>query len=596
MKFRIAEAVRTVLTGLCLALLSASTHAWWNEEWGFRKQLDIDTSASGIGVSQPIVGAPVLVRLHAGNFQYFGDMQPSGADLRFIAADDVTPLPFHVERFDPVGQVALIWVQVPNLLPGMAAQTLYMYYGNAAAPVAGNAGQTYDKDMGLVLHMDAQQGLQDATAYAVPINEQTATPEPLGIIGSALRFEPGQQLRFGSAPTLAIQPQRGWTLSVWVKAATAQTSGALFRVVDPINGELSLLLDGLTPTLRYQAAAVDSLPQELGAQVALVPGTWTHLGVQIRGQETTFLVDGQVAGEAMLALPALSGRVILGTDSQEVGLSQVTLDELQLSNTARSVDWFKLQAGSQSMDAMLLRYGEDSQSDDGETESHFTTTLRNVDWGGFEGIIIFVCLILAVFSWYVMLQKGLHLRRVGLANERFRQGFRETEELMALGEQGTRQYRPSTLAELYNRAHSEIDKRIAVGSVGAASANYLSPEALAAIRANVNAENVGISQQLNKLMVFLTLAIAGGPFLGLLGTVVGVMVTFAGIAASGDVNINAIAPGIAAALVATVAGLVVAIPALFGYNYLSTQLKEIVTENNVFAEELMANTTESFAS
>ena len=69
-------------------------------------------------------------------------------------------------------------------------------------------------------------------------------------------------------------------------------------------------------------------------------------------------------------------------------------------------------------------------------------------------------------------------------------------------------------------------------------------------------------------MVLLTIAISGGPFLGLLGTVVGVMITFAAIAAAGDVNINAIAPGISAALLATVAGLAVAIPALFGYNYL----------------------------
>ena len=76
-------------------------------------------------------------------------------------------------------------------------------------------------------------------------------------------------------------------------------------------------------------------------------------------------------------------------------------------------------------------------------------------------------------------------------------------------------------------------------------------------------------------MVILTIAISGGPFLGLLGTVVGVMITFAAIAASGDVNVNAIAPGIAAARVATVAGLFVAIPALFGYNYLISRIKGV---------------------
>ncbi len=83
-------------------------------------------------------------------------------------------------------------------------------------------------------------------------------------------------------------------------------------------------------------------------------------------------------------------------------------------------------------------------------------------------------------------------------------------------------------------------------------------------------------------MVLLTIAISGGPFLGLLGTVIGVMITFAGVAAAGDVNVNAIAPGIAAALVATIAGLAVAIPALFGYNWLITRIK-VVSSNCMFS-------------
>jgi biopolymer transport protein ExbB len=89
-------------------------------------------------------------------------------------------------------------------------------------------------------------------------------------------------------------------------------------------------------------------------------------------------------------------------------------------------------------------------------------------------------------------------------------------------------------------------------------------------------------------MVLLTIAIAGGPFLGLLGTVMGVMITFAAIASTGDVNINAIAPGIAAALAATVAGLAVAIPSLFGYNYLLTLIKDITADMRVFSDEFVA--------
>ncbi|RZI39601.1 MotA/TolQ/ExbB proton channel family protein, partial [Herbaspirillum sp. HC18] len=83
-------------------------------------------------------------------------------------------------------------------------------------------------------------------------------------------------------------------------------------------------------------------------------------------------------------------------------------------------------------------------------------------------------------------------------------------------------------------------------------------------------------------------------FLGLLGTVVGVMITFAAIAASGDVNVNAIAPGIAAALVATVAGLGVAIPALFAYNYLTIRIKDASSEMQVFVDEFITRIAESY--
>jgi len=85
------------------------------------------------------------------------------------------------------------------------------------------------------------------------------------------------------------------------------------------------------------------------------------------------------------------------------------------------------------------------------------------------------------------------------------------------------------------------------------------------------------------------------PYVGLLGTVVGVMITFAAIAASGDVNVNAIAPGIAAALVATVAGLGVAIPALFGYNYLISRIKDLTNDIQVFVDEFVTKMAEFYS-
>src|SRR5262249_24329804 len=123
----------------------------------------------------------------------------------------------------------------------------------------------------------------------------------------------------------------------------------------------------------------------------------------------------------------------------------------------------------------------------------------------------------------------------------------------------------------------------------------LHAEAIEAIRSGLHAELLRANQQLNRHMVLLTIAISGGPFLGLLGTVVGVMITFASIAGAGDVNVNAIAPGIAAALVATVAGLGVAIPALFGYNWLLTRIKNSTTSMQVFVDELVTRVAEAYS-
>ena len=119
--------------------------------------------------------------------------------------------------------------------------------------------------------------------------------------------------------------------------------------------------------------------------------------------------------------------------------------------------------------------------------------------------------------------------------------------------------------------------------------------AIEAIRATLDASQTRMGQSLGNQMVWLTISISGGPFLGLLGTVVGVMITFAAIAAAGEVNVNAIAPGTAAALVATTAGLAVAIPCLFGYNYLNTRIKGITTDMRVFVDELVARLAETYS-
>jgi biopolymer transport protein ExbB/TolQ len=94
------------------------------------------------------------------------------------------------------------------------------------------------------------------------------------------------------------------------------------------------------------------------------------------------------------------------------------------------------------------------------------------------------------------------------------------------------------------------------------------------------------AMSLEKGMIVLSTAVAGGPFLGLLGTVWGVMETFAGIARAGSASLNAMAPGVAGALICTVIGLLVAIPAMFSYNFMVTTIRAITQELDGFASRL----------
>ena len=229
--------------------------------------------------------------------------------------------------------------------------------------------------------------------------------------------------------------------------------------------------------------------------------------------------------------------------------------------------------------------------------------MQNVTLDGW--VVIGMLIIMAFISWAVMVAKGFAIGETEKGNSVFLNTFRkagmpngssadhadqhgkEQSFLQIPGGEAT--YKGSSIYRIYNAGVGEIGARFANGAP-----MTLTPAAIDVIKARLDATLIRENQKLNSLMVLLTIAISGGPFLGLLGTVVGVMITFAAIAATGDVNIAAIAPGIAAALVATVAGLGVAIPALFGYNYLGSKIKNITADMHVFVDEMITRLAESY--
>jgi biopolymer transport protein ExbB len=128
----------------------------------------------------------------------------------------------------------------------------------------------------------------------------------------------------------------------------------------------------------------------------------------------------------------------------------------------------------------------------------------------------------------------------------------------------------------------------------AAGAKYLPVQAITAFKAALDRASLRESKSTTGGLLILTLSIAGGPFLGLLGTVWGVINTFAGVAEAGEANLAAIAPGVASALACTLAGLIVAIPALFAYSYLSSQIKNGMADMNIFLGEFITLVEEEY--
>ena len=597
-------------------LASSNALAWWNGDWAYRKEITFDLSPTGAGINDTVADAPVLVRLSLGNFAYFNDTKPDGSDLRFIAGDDKTPLKFHIERFDPQAQIAFVWVTVPRLTAGVNTDKVYLYYGNKNAPAGADAGGGYDKNQVLVYHFGAPaSAAQDSTAYKSEPSNFGAEVNPASLIGSGLRFAGAQSLTIPAAGSLRLLPAQGTTVSAWVRIESAQSGAYVAQLADG-GRELILGIEGAQTFARY----VDGSTVQVGSTTALSTGEWHHLALTAGSGQLALFVDGESAGTSPVTLNEIGGALTVGAGTGNAHAFSGELDELEVSNVARPAAWLKAAARSQGVVAPLVVYGGDATNESDSGQSYIGTTLRSVTLDGW--IIIGILAILFFLSVAIMIGKLAFLGRVTKGNRQFLGEFRkmgddpaalerargkqtgggdafegtgDAELPSVFSKEDPATFGSSTLWRLYHLGMRETMKRLEGQSVGAARLKSLSAQSIEAIRATLDATHTRMGQQLSGQMVWLTISIAGGPFLGLLGTVVGVMITFAAIAVAGDVNVNAIAPGTAAALVATVAGLGVAIPCLFGYNYLNTRIKEIGADNHVFVDEFVTRIAETYS-
>jgi len=217
-------------------------------------------------------------------------------------------------------------------------------------------------------------------------------------------------------------------------------------------------------------------------------------------------------------------------------------------------------------------------------------------------------IILSIFSWTVIITKGRQLYRARKAGKKFFKAYRETRDPLELARRGE-EFDGAPAYELYYTGAEEVEYQLKNHPVrveqvksrshghgsgsSTAETDILARQITTKISAasfdqvRVSLERAASTQALalEKGMIILSTAVAGGPFIGLLGTVWGVMETFSGIARANAASLTAMAPGVAGALIATVTGLFVAIPAMFAYNYMVTMVRAITQELDAFASE-----------
>jgi biopolymer transport protein TolQ len=210
-------------------------------------------------------------------------------------------------------------------------------------------------------------------------------------------------------------------------------------------------------------------------------------------------------------------------------------------------------------------------------------------WGQatLEAKAIIVCLaIFSIIAWSVMIAKAVQMRRAKRLNQFFNTEYRTQKNVLDVYDRRV-QADGCPMFMVYQAGSLELDARLK-NPDGSGRKRYVSLKGMEHVKRSMENTVAQESLKLESGLILLAIAVSGAPFLGLLGTVWGVMSTFGGIAMKGSATMAAMAPGVAAALITTVAGLLVAIPSMFSYNWLVHNLRVLTVELDNFAQELVS--------
>jgi biopolymer transport protein TolQ len=213
------------------------------------------------------------------------------------------------------------------------------------------------------------------------------------------------------------------------------------------------------------------------------------------------------------------------------------------------------------------------------------------DIGPLEKVVLVVLLVMSVVSWAIILHKALQFRLITSESARFLKTYRESRRF-SLVASGAKRLRQSPLGRVYLSAYQEL---LAGGAAppdvmdGAPEPGEegISTDRLESVQRAMRRVHASEIERMERYLAFLATTASAGPFIGLFGTVIGIITAFQGMAVTGSGGLGAVSAGIAEALGATALGLFVAVPAVWLYNYFLNKVERFQVEMSNSSSQLV---------
>ena len=337
-----------------------------NPAWNHARQLSLNTTAAGAGMTGAVTGFPVLIRLTSSNFD-FSQSRAGGEDIRFSKSNN-SPLPYEIERWDAANGLAEVWVCVDTIAGNDPAQHIDMYWGNSGAAANSNGTAVFDtmNHFAGVWHLNENPGsgqgsIKDRTANknnGSPGGRMSEVNSTEGLIGKALRFD-------GIDDNVDVRHiiQDDFTIGFWMKADSSSYRGSQWWQG---NGLVDCDINNLTPSNDFGITYLNDKPvfgtccpdTTIEAATTVNDAQW-HYIVATRTRSSglkALYVDGKEAGSQTGTTNSLSGpdSLCFGKVLMNNTVFKGVLDEIQLSNEVRSADWIHLSYMNQKKDDALV--------------------------------------------------------------------------------------------------------------------------------------------------------------------------------------------------------------------------------------------------